>query len=942
MSIATRCPTCQAPFELPEEMAGETVRCQSCQGVFTVPGAVSVPEPAPAESIVDAVEVTVEPEPSVKQAPKKPAPRESGAGLILVVCIVLVLGGGLLSCLACGGIAGWLVYMDAEHAGPAPGPAVAAINKEVKLDADPQLKKEKLPDPDKEKINDKKFVKPQEPILVAFGPDGTYRSKDRIDPVASPLDSVSRTHRPYLVPVEAGRTYSFDLAPTIGGMCLILYDERKLHLASNGENSAVAKPSITHKAERTGVLHLHVTSRFAESIGDFQLDIRRSSEADGGAPRLVTLSDLSYRQFLCKAGEEPVGNLVWARDGKSFYVLRSNGLLQRITAADGTVEKQHAFGRRCSGLTMSGKGLLLTLPDANEIWVVDPTEFSVVTKKIAFTAPGTVTSGANAAYAVVSSQATAAERRTVVVDLDRGAVVHTLSKFHVVTAMTSDGKYTFATDAGALIRFRRSGDMLVVDDIGQRISSEAGIQGIALSADDRFLIAAGTGLSPSMPQPAFHPRPSRTGYYIYSVIDVQRPVYTLDLVTPSHPIALDPSTGFALVSHSSVRTFSMYSFNGLRQTTHDLPIQPGTSLKEITVSPLGKETLMRTLDRFYYVTMHVTGEPVVKIDPPKVDPGPAPTKGGKTLVIRTEVNGDFTVRELSLAPKIATVLTTTLPVWDAQGKYLYWLQDLATVHKVNRDFKTEASVNVPNGCQGLALSSAGVITQAKTTSEILVLDPDTLAVRSRFRSPNFRWIGATPHSPIAVTLSTTQIGLFDVKAGKPIDPDIRNSPMSLESPKNLALSPDGKYLIVQAADYSFHRLRIDRRTLHHEEMRVPAVKSIGWIVISPDSKQILVTYPYKLSTKSGKINDTPIHALDNWKTPTSTLPTRVLHAAFDSQGRLYADANGEVRCYPNQVKVTESYVVFTPSPARRLLAPPTGEGLLSISTSAAHWIEKKR
>ncbi len=37
MPIKTSCPQCQASFELPDRLAGKTVRCQKCQATFKVP-----------------------------------------------------------------------------------------------------------------------------------------------------------------------------------------------------------------------------------------------------------------------------------------------------------------------------------------------------------------------------------------------------------------------------------------------------------------------------------------------------------------------------------------------------------------------------------------------------------------------------------------------------------------------------------------------------------------------------------------------------------------------------------------------------------------------------------------------------------------------------------------------------------------------------------------
>ncbi len=62
MSIRTSCPQCQAKFELDENLAGKTVRCQQCQGTFQVP---ELEESSPADS------GTLNPVPAIGPAPTK-------------------------------------------------------------------------------------------------------------------------------------------------------------------------------------------------------------------------------------------------------------------------------------------------------------------------------------------------------------------------------------------------------------------------------------------------------------------------------------------------------------------------------------------------------------------------------------------------------------------------------------------------------------------------------------------------------------------------------------------------------------------------------------------------------------------------------------------------------------------------------------------------------
>src|SRR5437870_3304482 len=65
MAISCFCPTCQAPFCLPDEWAGRQARCQRCKGLFIVPK----PTPRqPAESEAIEIKQAIQAQRGVKAA----------------------------------------------------------------------------------------------------------------------------------------------------------------------------------------------------------------------------------------------------------------------------------------------------------------------------------------------------------------------------------------------------------------------------------------------------------------------------------------------------------------------------------------------------------------------------------------------------------------------------------------------------------------------------------------------------------------------------------------------------------------------------------------------------------------------------------------------------------------------------------------------------------
>jgi hypothetical protein len=88
--------------------------------------------------------------------------------------------------------------------------------------------------------------------------------------------------------------------------------------------------------------------------------------------------------------------MVWAdAKGSAFLALRGDtGLLRRFSFPDLKVTKQKALDRKFSWMSMSAQGLVLSCPEAEQVWVVDPATLEVKSKigvpklKRAASAPG--------------------------------------------------------------------------------------------------------------------------------------------------------------------------------------------------------------------------------------------------------------------------------------------------------------------------------------------------------------------------------------------------------------------------------------------------------------------------------------------------------------------------------------------------------------------------
>jgi predicted Zn finger-like uncharacterized protein len=123
MPIRMTCPGCQAPFELPDEMAGQSVRCSECKHVFEV----SAP---PADQPVPPVEETA-PAELVEEKPAQPQRRSAPpAERPASIAVAIILSAFFLMTLL--GIAGLATLWIALHLGP-PIPSATAPAKDFRL-----------------------------------------------------------------------------------------------------------------------------------------------------------------------------------------------------------------------------------------------------------------------------------------------------------------------------------------------------------------------------------------------------------------------------------------------------------------------------------------------------------------------------------------------------------------------------------------------------------------------------------------------------------------------------------------------------------------------------------------------------------------------------------------------------------------------------------------
>src|SRR5262245_40913422 len=76
-----------------------------------------------------------------------------------------------------------------------------------------------------------------------------------------------------------------------------------------------------------------------------------------------------------------LGCMCWADDkGTAFWALDPVGTIQRISFPDLKVTHTIELGKKCSWLSPSAEGLVVSVAEAKEVWVLDPTKFTLKQK----------------------------------------------------------------------------------------------------------------------------------------------------------------------------------------------------------------------------------------------------------------------------------------------------------------------------------------------------------------------------------------------------------------------------------------------------------------------------------------------------------------------------------------------------------------------------------
>src|SRR5260370_26926423 len=198
-----------------------------------------------------------------------------------------------------------------------------------------------------------------------------------------------------------------------------------------------------------------------------------------GADANVIAIDVDVRTRT--GGDRPI--LAWDTAGKTFYCRQRAGTLQ-ATKLDGIKQlRTLEIGFRSECLALSAEGLVVALPDREEVWVI-ASESLEVKHRIAVANVYRVVSSPDRSIAFAAGRASS----LCVLDLKKGTVTFNYqeggNEAHLYRGTCSpDGNYLFRMNNDVLERIRITGTNLSVEESGDHIARSS--KAIQISPDSK-------------------------------------------------------------------------------------------------------------------------------------------------------------------------------------------------------------------------------------------------------------------------------------------------------------------------------------------------------------------------------------------------------------------------------------------------------------------------
>jgi CHAT domain-containing protein/Tfp pilus assembly protein PilF len=223
----------------------------------------------------------------------------------------------------------------------------------------------------------------------------------------------------------------------------------------------------------------------------------KAPDAKPAAP-VQPFGEIKVRAIIAGAGRSPPC-LCWSADAKAFFHLDAAGTVHRVRYPELTEEAANAVGRKCGWISMSAEGLVATVREAQEAWLLDPATLKEI-KKIPIGRAQYAVSSPKLALAYAAASARTGEGTLTVLDLKTGKAIKQYQRTDLGAAgagldrpvVSADGKHLFAIGSGALCHYKLNDADVALADATEPIV-KGRFEGISLSDDGAYVCAPSGG-----------------------------------------------------------------------------------------------------------------------------------------------------------------------------------------------------------------------------------------------------------------------------------------------------------------------------------------------------------------------------------------------------------------------------------------------------------------
>jgi hypothetical protein len=297
--------------------------------------------------------------------------------------------------------------------------------------------------------------------------------------------------------------------------------------------------------------------------------------------------------------------MLWADPaGKVVILVEKTGVVRRVGVPAFEETLRVDLQRKCSGAALSAEGLLLALPNDQQVWLLDPDKLTVK-KKIAVTSVGDVAASPKVAVAVASGA-----KVLHTLDLKKGKATafqpgpQVTVKDYENPVMTADGAFVLARGniGNAILRFKltKTGT-LAPDGMSEVVGSGAIYNGLQVSPDGKLVcLPSGGGNTRGLKG---HPEIGTYTTYIYPVGALNKPAFVLESGAYPSAVGFDPDAKLVYAQNAD-SPLIVFGPTGIKKKAFGFgPGERPVSVRQFLPHPDGGKLLVLTDKRLVWVEL---------------------------------------------------------------------------------------------------------------------------------------------------------------------------------------------------------------------------------------------------------------------------------------------------------------------------------------------------